>query len=142
MSSILYYSNACVNSKRLLQKISTAKVRDDMHFVCVDKRTRKPKRKLTSRKFKRSEKQESNMAATSRAPNPNDRSYGQYATVLGRSGVGAALGYGQCSVAPGSVRFGFGPRVDPGRPRSTQVDLGPCRPESTLGRPWVDPRST
>ena len=42
MSSILYYSNACANSKRLLQKISTAKVRDDMHFVCVDKRTRKP----------------------------------------------------------------------------------------------------
>lgn len=42
MSSILYYSNACANSKRLLQKISTTKVQDDMHFVCVDKRTRKP----------------------------------------------------------------------------------------------------
>ena len=42
MSSILYYSNACANSKRLLQKISTTKVKDDMHFVCVDKRTRKP----------------------------------------------------------------------------------------------------
>ena len=42
MSSILYYSNACANSKRLLQKISTADVKNDMHFVCVDKRTRKP----------------------------------------------------------------------------------------------------
>ena len=42
MSSILYYSNACANSKRLLQKISTIKVKDEMHFVCVDKRTRKP----------------------------------------------------------------------------------------------------
>lgn len=42
MSSILYYSNACANSKRLLQKIGSTKVKDDMHFVCVDKRTRKP----------------------------------------------------------------------------------------------------
>lgn len=42
MSSILYYSNACANSKRLLQKISTTNAKDDMHFVCVDKRTRKP----------------------------------------------------------------------------------------------------
>lgn len=42
MSSILYYSNACANSKRLLQKISTNNAKDDMHFVCVDKRTRKP----------------------------------------------------------------------------------------------------
>ena len=42
MSSILYYSNACTNSERLLQKISTTKAKDDMHFVCVDKRTRKP----------------------------------------------------------------------------------------------------
>lgn len=42
MSSILYYSNSCAHSKRLLQKISTTKVKDDTHFVCVDKRTQKP----------------------------------------------------------------------------------------------------
>ena len=43
MSSILYYSNVCENSKRLLQKISTSpSIKDDMHFVCIDRRTKKP----------------------------------------------------------------------------------------------------
>lgn len=41
MSSILYYSNNCSNSKRLLQKISTSQVKDDMHFVCIDRRVQK-----------------------------------------------------------------------------------------------------
>lgn len=41
MSAILYYSNACSNSKRLLQRISTSSSRSEMHFVCVDKRRRR-----------------------------------------------------------------------------------------------------
>ena len=41
MSSILYYSNVCENSKRLLQKIGTCSVKDDMHFVCIDRRAKK-----------------------------------------------------------------------------------------------------
>ena len=42
MSSILYYSNVCENSKRILQKISSSNAKDEMHFVCIDRRTRKP----------------------------------------------------------------------------------------------------
>jgi len=41
MSSILYYSNYCENSKRLIQKIATSSVKDDMHFICLDKRIKK-----------------------------------------------------------------------------------------------------
>ena len=41
MSSILYYSNMCNNSKRLLQQIGNSTVKDDMHFICVDQRTKK-----------------------------------------------------------------------------------------------------
>ena len=41
MSSILYYSNACANSNRLLQKVGASKIKDDMHFVCVDRRNKK-----------------------------------------------------------------------------------------------------
>jgi len=41
MSSILYYSNYCENSKRLLQKIGHSSVKDDMHFICLDKRVTK-----------------------------------------------------------------------------------------------------
>ena len=41
MSSILYYSNVCENSKRLLQKIGASSVKQDMHFVCIDRRTKK-----------------------------------------------------------------------------------------------------
>ena len=38
MSSILYYSNYCDHSKRLLQVLSQSSVKDDMHFICIDKR--------------------------------------------------------------------------------------------------------
>lgn len=41
MSSILYYSNYCQNSKKLLQKIGISSVKDDMHFICLDKRIQK-----------------------------------------------------------------------------------------------------
>ena len=38
MSSILYYSNFCEHSKKLLQTISKANISKDIHFICIDKR--------------------------------------------------------------------------------------------------------
>ena len=38
MSSILYYSNFCDPSKKLIQMISKSKIKDEIHFVCIDKR--------------------------------------------------------------------------------------------------------
>ena len=38
MSSILYYSNYCENCKALLQRVGQSSVKDDMHFICIDKR--------------------------------------------------------------------------------------------------------
>ena len=38
MSSIFYYSNYCQFSKSLLQKISKNKIKDQMHFICIDRR--------------------------------------------------------------------------------------------------------
>ena len=40
MSSILYYSNFCEHSKRLLQTLSKTTVANDIHFICVDKRVK------------------------------------------------------------------------------------------------------
>lgn len=41
MSSILYYSNFCENSKNLLSSISKSSVKNDLHFICIDKRIQK-----------------------------------------------------------------------------------------------------
>ena len=38
MASIVYYSNFCEPSKKLLQLIARTKQRQDMHFLCVDTR--------------------------------------------------------------------------------------------------------
>jgi hypothetical protein len=38
MSSILYYSNFCEPSKKLLQTVSKTGVAKDIHFICIDKR--------------------------------------------------------------------------------------------------------
>jgi hypothetical protein len=40
MSSILYYSNFCEPSKKLLQYVSKIQVSKEIHFICIDKRTR------------------------------------------------------------------------------------------------------
>ena len=40
MSSILYYSNFCEHSKKLLQTLSKSQISKDIHFICIDKRTR------------------------------------------------------------------------------------------------------
>jgi len=41
MSQILYYSNYCENCKKLLQQLSKSQVKNDMHFICIDKRVQK-----------------------------------------------------------------------------------------------------
>jgi hypothetical protein len=40
MSCILYYSNQCENSKRILQTVSKGTVHKDIHFMCIDKRVK------------------------------------------------------------------------------------------------------
>ena len=42
MSSILYYSNYCEPSKKLLQTITKTQNAKDIHFICIDKRTKDP----------------------------------------------------------------------------------------------------
>lgn len=42
MSSILYYSNYCDKCKDLLKTVSKLKVKDDMHFILLDNRVKKP----------------------------------------------------------------------------------------------------
>ena len=46
MSSILYYSNFCEHSKKLLQTISKANISKDIHFICIDKRTKDTNNKI------------------------------------------------------------------------------------------------
>ena len=38
MSTILYYSNGCRNCQQLLHGLAKSKVKDDIHFLCIDKR--------------------------------------------------------------------------------------------------------
>ena len=38
MSSILYYSNFCEHSTKLLQLLSKLELKKDIHFLCIDKR--------------------------------------------------------------------------------------------------------
>ena len=40
MSSIIYYSNFCEHSKKLLQTLSKSSVSKDIHFICIDNRVR------------------------------------------------------------------------------------------------------
>ncbi len=42
MSCILYYSNYCEHSKKLLQGLSKSNVSNDVHFICIDKRAKDP----------------------------------------------------------------------------------------------------
>jgi len=40
MSYILYYSNYCEHSKKLLQTLTKASLTNDIHFICIDKRVK------------------------------------------------------------------------------------------------------
>jgi len=46
MSSILYYSNYCEHSKKLLQTITKSNISKDIHFICIDKRTKDSNNKI------------------------------------------------------------------------------------------------
>lgn len=38
MTSVLYYSNLCPKCKNILQLLSKSKVKDEIHFICIDRR--------------------------------------------------------------------------------------------------------
>jgi hypothetical protein len=44
MSEILYYSKSCDNCNKLIQKISRSKIKDRIHFICIDNRKIKQNR--------------------------------------------------------------------------------------------------
>ena len=46
MSTILYYSNFCEHSKKLIQTISKLNVSQDIHFICIDKRVKDSNNKI------------------------------------------------------------------------------------------------
>jgi hypothetical protein len=43
MSIIIYYSNFCDPSKKLLQKVAKTKLGQKIHFICIDRRQRDSK---------------------------------------------------------------------------------------------------
>jgi hypothetical protein len=46
MSSILYYSNFCEHSKKLLQIIGKTNIQQEMHFISIDKRIKDANNKI------------------------------------------------------------------------------------------------
>ena len=46
MSTILYYSNFCEHSKKLLQVLSKTTVAKDIHFICIDNRVKDSNNKI------------------------------------------------------------------------------------------------
>ena len=41
MSMILYYSNLCNNCRQILPTIAQSQMKNDIHFICIDNRTKK-----------------------------------------------------------------------------------------------------
>ena len=41
MSYILYYSNFCENCKKLLLLLSKSSIKNDIHYICIDKRIKR-----------------------------------------------------------------------------------------------------
>uniref|UniRef100_A0A6C0KFN3 Uncharacterized protein n=1 Tax=viral metagenome TaxID=1070528 RepID=A0A6C0KFN3_9ZZZZ len=46
MKFILYYSNFCQHSKKILLFLSRSKLKDDIHFICIDQREKTPNNKV------------------------------------------------------------------------------------------------
>jgi hypothetical protein len=46
MSCILYYSNYCEHSKKLLQTFTKSNLTNDIHFICIDKRIKDSNNKI------------------------------------------------------------------------------------------------
>ena len=42
MSYILYYSNYCNNSSQIIQKLAGSQVKNDIHFISIDDRVKRP----------------------------------------------------------------------------------------------------
>ncbi len=42
MSSILYYSNFCDKSKKILQTLAKSNIKEELHYLCIDKRVKGP----------------------------------------------------------------------------------------------------
>ena len=42
MSFILFYSNYCNNSSQIIQKLANSQVKNDIHFISIDNRIKKP----------------------------------------------------------------------------------------------------
>ena len=42
MSYILYYSNYCNNSSQIIQKLASSQVKNDIHFISIDDRVKRP----------------------------------------------------------------------------------------------------
>ena len=42
MSSILYYSNFCDKSKKILQTLAKSNIKEELHYLCIDKRVKAP----------------------------------------------------------------------------------------------------
>ena len=40
MSSILYYSNFCEKSKKILHTLAKSNIKEELHFLCIDKRVK------------------------------------------------------------------------------------------------------
>lgn len=41
MSCVLYYSNYCQHSKELITILAKSKLKEEVHFICIDKRTKR-----------------------------------------------------------------------------------------------------
>ena len=46
MSYVLYYSKYCDNCKKIIHKVSKDKIKDDIHFLCIDKRKQIEKKNI------------------------------------------------------------------------------------------------
>ena len=46
MSTILYYSNYCEHSKKLLQTLTKTNLQKEIHFICIDKRVKEANNKI------------------------------------------------------------------------------------------------
>lgn len=41
MGTVLYYSNFCENCKKIVGHLSKSSVKNDLHYICIDKRIKK-----------------------------------------------------------------------------------------------------
>ena len=47
MSSVLYYSNYCDKCKNIIRTLGNSEIKNEIHFVCIDKRFRDEKNGAT-----------------------------------------------------------------------------------------------